>query len=74
MKKRNDAYDKGYQQAAKEIDTMAKLKNKKRRLKRYIKKRKRAWRFCQLFNKRSSRFIAGYKQAYIDMAKSVPEE
>ncbi|MHD0398099.1 hypothetical protein ACY2DA_09675 [Staphylococcus simulans] len=74
MKKRNDAYEKGYQQAAKEIETMSKLKNKKRRLNRYIKKRKRAWRFRQLFNKRSSRYVAGYKQAYIDMAKSMPEE
>ena len=49
MKKRNDAYEKGYQQAVKEIETMSKLKNKKRRLKRYIKSRKRSWRFHQLF-------------------------
>lgn len=74
MKKRNDAYEKGYQQAVREIETMTKLKNKKRRLNRFIKKRKRAWRFHQLFNKHSSRFVAGYKQAYIDMAKSTPDE
>lgn len=74
MKQRNDAYEKGYQQAVKEIETMSKLKNKKRRLKRYIKSRKRSWRFHQLFKRRSSRYVSGYKQAYIDMAKSLPEE
>lgn len=74
MKKRNDQYEKGYHQAQIEIETMTKLKNKKRKLNNYIKKRKRIWRFQQLFKKRCSRYISGYKQAYIDMAKSTPDE